>query len=355
MAHAVGLPARNGCGAGLRSAPGERVGRGRRARLLLLLPLRGLRAAAVAAAATAPAPAPAPALPGPAPRPRRRACRGPRSPPPRLTLKFLAVLLAAGMLAFLGAVICIIASVPLAASPARALPGGTDNASAASAAGGSGPQRSLSALHSAGGSAGPSVLPGEPAASVFPPPPVPLLSRFLCTPLAAACPSGAEQGDAAGERAELLLLQSTAEQLRQTALQQEARIRADRDTIRELTGKLGRCESGLPRGLQDAGPRRDTMADGAWDSPALLLELEDAVRALRDRIERIEVSCAPSGDTGWRGPALPAARRSRVPGAAVRSPEACPWQAPWECSGPNRRWEPSMVIEAREWENSVHL
>lgn len=212
------------------------------------------------------------------------------------------MLLAAGMLAFLGAVICIIASVPLAASPARALPGGTDNASAASAAGASGPQRSLSALHGAGGSAGPSVLPGEPAASVFPPPPVPLLSRFLCTPLAAACPSGTEQGDAAGERAELLLLQSTAEQLRQTALQQEARIRADRDTIRELTGKLGRCESGLPRGLQDAGPRRDTMADGAWDSPALLLELEDAVRALRDRIERIEVSGAPSGDTGWRVP-----------------------------------------------------
>lgn len=359
MAHAVGLPARNGCGAGLRPAPGERVGRGRRARLLLLLPPRGLRAAAVAAAATAPAPTPAPvpapALPGPAPRPRRRACRGPRAPPPRLTLKFLAVLLAAGMLAFLGAVICIIASVPLAASPARALPGGTDNASAASAAGGSGPQRSLSALHSAGGSAGPSVLPGEPAASVFPPPPVPLLSRFLCTPLAAACPSGAEQGDAAGERAELLLLQSTAEQLRQTALQQEARIRADRDTIRELTGKLGRCESGLPRGLQDAGPRRDTMADGAWDSPALLLELEDAVRALRDRIERIEVSGAPSGDTGWRGPAQPAARGSRVPGAAVGSPEACPWQAPWKCSGPNRRWEPGTVIGAREWENGVHL
>uniref|UniRef100_A0A8C0VXS6 Pentraxin (PTX) domain-containing protein n=3 Tax=Castor canadensis TaxID=51338 RepID=A0A8C0VXS6_CASCN len=205
-------------------------------------------------------------------------------------LKFLAVLLAAGMLAFLGAVICIIASVPLAASPARALPGGADNASAASgtAAVSPGPQRSLSALHGAGGSAGPSALPGAPAASAHPLPPGPLFSRFLCTPLAAACPSGTEQGDAAGEREELLLLQSTAEQLRQTALQQEARIRADQDTIRELTGKLGRCESGLPRGLQDAGPRRDTMADGAWDSPALILELEDAVRALRDRIDRIE-------------------------------------------------------------------
>uniref|UniRef100_A0A8C3X7G4 Neuronal pentraxin receptor n=1 Tax=Catagonus wagneri TaxID=51154 RepID=A0A8C3X7G4_9CETA len=232
-------------------------------------------------------------------------------------MKFLAVLLAAGMLAFLGAVICIIASVPLAASPARALPGGADNASAASAAAASpGPQRSLSALHGAGGSAGPPALPGAPAASAHPLPPVPLFSRFLCTPLAAACPSGTEQGDAApGEREELLLLQSTAEQLRQTALQQEARIRADQDTIRELTGKLGRCESGLPRGLQDAGPRRDAMADGPWDSPALILELEDAVRALRDRIDRIEqelparanLSAAPAP-----APAVPTALHSKM-------------------------------------------
>ncbi|XP_064446302.1 neuronal pentraxin receptor [Mirounga angustirostris] len=307
-----GLGARHGTGAGLgQGRPrGERAGRGRRARSpspppaafscsrrpgserrqqrprQQLGPGSGSRSAPLG-----------PARPGPAPRPRRRACRGASgAPAARLTLKFLAVLLAAGMLAFLGAVICIIASVPLAASPARALPGGADNASAASAASAAaaaaaspGPQRSLSALHGAGGSAGPPALPGAPAASAHPLPPAPLFSRFLCTPLAAACPSGAEQGDAAaGEREELLLLQSTAEQLRQTALQQEARIRADQDTIRELTGKLGRCESGLPRGLQDAGPRRDAMADGPWDSPALILELEDAVRALRDRLDRIE-------------------------------------------------------------------
>lgn len=230
------------------------------------------------------------------------------------------MLLAAGMLAFLGAVICIIASVPLAASPARALPGGTDNASAAAGAAASpGPQRSLSALHGASASAGPSALPGAPAASAYPLPPGPLFSRFLCTPLAAACPSGTEQGDAAGaapgEREELLLLQSTAEQLRQTALQQEARIRADQDTIRELTGKLGRCESGLPRGLQDAGPRRDTMADGAWDSPALILELEDAVRALRDRIDRIEVSAARR-----RGAAGVGGAAARVQGRPMPAP-----------------------------------
>ncbi|XP_044918317.1 neuronal pentraxin receptor [Prionailurus viverrinus] len=230
------------------------------------------------------------------------------------------------MLAFLGAVICIIASVPLAASPARALPGGADNASAASAsaaaaaaaaAASPGPQRSLSALHGAGGSAGPPALPGAPAASAHPLPPAPLFSRFLCTPLAAACPSGTEQGDAAaGEREELLLLQSTAEQLRQTALQQEARIRADQDTIRELTGKLGRCESGLPRGLQDAGPRRDAMADGPWDSPALILELEDAVRALRDRLDRIEQQELPArvnfSAAPAPAPAVPTALHSKM-------------------------------------------
>ncbi|XP_058529716.1 neuronal pentraxin receptor, partial [Ochotona princeps] len=281
--------------------------------------LPGLRAAAAAAAATAPvpAPAPAPAFRAPRPDPSRRACRGAsRAPAAGFTLKFLAVLLAAGMLAFLGAVICIIASVPLAASPARALPGGADNASAAAAgaAASPGPQRSLSALHGAGGSAGPPALPGAPAASAHPLPPGPLFSRFLCTPLAAACPSGTEQGDAAaGEREELLLLQSTAEQLRQTALQQEARIRADQDTIRELTGKLGRCESGLPRGLQDAGPRRDTMADGPWDSPALLLELENAVRALRDRIDRIEQELpARANLSAAPAPATPTALHAKM-------------------------------------------
>ncbi|XP_040844146.1 neuronal pentraxin receptor [Ochotona curzoniae] len=275
------------------------------------------RAAAAAAAATAPVPAPAPASRAPRPDPSRRACRGAScAPAARFTLKFLAVLLAAGMLAFLGAVICIIASVPLAASPARALPGGADNASAAAAgaAASPGPQRSLSALHGAGGSAGPPALPGAPAASAHPLPPGPLFSRFLCTPLAAACPSGTEQGDAAaGEREELLLLQSTAEQLRQTALQQEARIRADQDTIRELTGKLGRCESGLPRGLQDAGPRRDTMADGPWDSPALLLELENAVRALRDRIDRIEQELpARANLSAAPAPATPTALHAKM-------------------------------------------
>uniref|UniRef100_A0A2K6BGN8 Neuronal pentraxin receptor n=1 Tax=Macaca nemestrina TaxID=9545 RepID=A0A2K6BGN8_MACNE len=228
-------------------------------------------------------------------------------------MKFLAVLLAAGMLA-----------VPLAASPARRCPAAPTTLGRLGRRRVPGPQRSLSALHGAGAHRAPRCrgTRGQRATRCRRAP----VSRFLCTP-PAACPSGAQQGDAAGaapgEREELLLLQNTAEQLRQTALQQEARIRADQDTIRELTGKLGRCESGLPRGLQGAGPRRDTMADGPWDSPALILELEDAVRALRDRIDRLEVSAAlrrGSRPGGVRG--RPAAVAPRSP--SLRSPVCIP-------------------------------
>ncbi|XP_020837968.1 LOW QUALITY PROTEIN: neuronal pentraxin receptor [Phascolarctos cinereus] len=241
------------------------------------------------------------------------ACTGPCGPPAaRATLKFLAVLLAAGMLAFLGAIVCIIASVHPAASPARAPSGAAaDNDSSAGAAAllPPGPEQSLSALHGPGSSAGPTSSPcPAAAASCWPAPPLqhPLLfSRFLCTPLAAECPTSSDgsavQGDGPGSgqqqqqqrqrEEELLALQSTAEQLRQTALQQKARIRADQEAIRELTGKLGRCESGLQLPFQDTAPpgRQDTMSDGpAWDSPAVVRELEEAVRALKERIEKIE-------------------------------------------------------------------
>ncbi|XP_056656620.1 neuronal pentraxin receptor [Monodelphis domestica] len=252
--------------------------------------------------------------------PPQPACPGPCGPPAaRATLKFLAVLLAAGMLAFLGAIVCIIASVHPAASPARAPSGATaDNDSSAGAAAllPPGPEQSLSALHGPGGSAGPHELPlpggggSELLASARPLQPPLLFSRFLCTPLVTECPTASDgaavQGDGPGSgqqqrqrEEELLALQSTAEQLRQTALQQKARIRADQEAIRELTGKLGRCESGLQLPFQDTGPagRQDTMSDGpAWDSPAVVRELEEAVRALKDRIEKIEQELPAHGN-----------------------------------------------------------
>lgn len=207
-----------------------------------------------------------------------------RAPHAAVTLKFLAVLLAAGMLAFLGAIICIIASVHPAgtAAPAAAA---ADNDSAAAALLPAA-DKGLGALHGpaeALASAGPR-LPGGP----------PLFSRFVCTPLSTECPAtgtGTTAGSAAGPE-ELLALRSAAAQLRRTALEQKERIRMDQETIRELTGKLSRCEGGLrsppaAAGLR-AAPRPGTMGHPP-DEPPAVRELEEAVRTLQDRIDRIEV------------------------------------------------------------------
>ncbi|XP_044835505.1 neuronal pentraxin receptor [Mauremys mutica] len=219
------------------------------------------------------------------------------------TLKFLAVLLAAGMLAFLGAIICIIASVHPAASPAGALRGADNDSSAAAAllpaaAADKGP----GALHGAGQSfsGGPqdsllellsgSARPRQQQQQQH----QPLFSRFLCTPLPAECPSDSPApGDGPAPAEDLFFLHAAAEQLRQTALQQRDQILSDQETIRELTGKLSQCENGLELSFQDSaalwgGPRKDTMGDLPWDSPAMVQELEDAVRSLKDRIDKIE-------------------------------------------------------------------
>lgn len=224
-----------------------------------------------------------------------------RAPHAAATLKFLAVLLAAGMLAFLGAIICIIASVHPAGSAApAAAPPGADNDSAAAALLPAA-DKGLGALHGpaeALASAGPR-LPGGP-------PPPPLFSRFVCTPLSAECPvTGPGTGPGPEE---LLALRSAAAQLRRTALEQKERIRMDQETIRELTGKLSRCEGGLrtappaaaaavpPAGLR-AAPRPGTMGHPPAEPPAVR-ELEEAVRALQDRIDRIEVRGMGRGGGG---------------------------------------------------------
>uniref|UniRef100_A0A8B9FHW8 Neuronal pentraxin receptor n=1 Tax=Amazona collaria TaxID=241587 RepID=A0A8B9FHW8_9PSIT len=95
--------------------------------------------------------------------------------------------------------------------------------------------RSLHGPAEALASAGPR-LPGGPQ-------PPPLFSRFVCTPLSAECPATGP-GTGPGPE-ELLALRSAAAQLRRTALEQKERIRMDQETIRELTGKLSRCEGGL--------------------------------------------------------------------------------------------------------------
>lgn len=191
------------------------------------------------------------------------------------------MLLAAGMLAFLGAIICIIASVHPAGTAAPAAAADNDSAAAALLPAA---DKGLGALHGpaeALASAGPR-LPGGP----------PLFSRFVCTPLSTECPAtGTAAGSAAGPE-ELLALRSAAAQLRRTALEQKERIRMDQETIRELTGKLSRCEGGLQSPPAAAGlraaPRPGTMGHPP-DEPPAVRELEEAVRTLQDRIDRIEV------------------------------------------------------------------
>ncbi|KAM3833811.1 neuronal pentraxin receptor [Vipera latastei] len=214
------------------------------------------------------------------------------------------------MLAFLGAIICIIASVYPAASHAGALQGADNGSNAAASAllPASGSDKTLGALHGTGESSYGGFSTGSQdsvldlLASARPQQQQQLFSRFLCTPLTVECPAeGSPQGDspaaaaAAAASEELFFLQSTAEQLRQTAQQQKEQIRTDQETIRELTTKLSRCENGLELSFQDSPsvwgiPRQDAMPmdDLSWDSPVMIQELEEAVRSLKDRIDKIE-------------------------------------------------------------------
>ncbi|XP_068107517.1 neuronal pentraxin receptor isoform X2 [Hyperolius riggenbachi] len=188
------------------------------------------------------------------------------------------------MLAFLGAIICIIASVhPAAKGPVL----GAENESAPAAPN----EKSLGALH------GVKTLYGSKDAflelSGSKGHPAPSFSRLICTPLAMECPSDVQRdsGQPAGE--DMLFLQSTAEQLRQTLLQQKKQILTDQDAIRELTGKLSRCENGLEKGFPEGadgwGAKEGAMGDLPLDSPQAVQELEEAVRTLKDRIEKIEL------------------------------------------------------------------
>ncbi|XP_065599052.1 neuronal pentraxin receptor [Cyrtonyx montezumae] len=209
------------------------------------------------------------------------------------------------MLAFLGAIICIIASVHPAGTAAPAAPTAADNDSAAAALLPAA-DKGLGALHG----------PAEALASAGPrlPGPTPLFSRFVCTPLSAECPAAAPGPSAASAGPEeLLALRSAAAQLRRTALEQKERIRMDQETIRELTGKLSRCEGGLhaapPAAGLRAAPRPGTMGHPPAEPPAVR-ELEEAVRALQERIDRIEqeLPSRPNGSV----PTAPALARDAL-------------------------------------------
>ncbi|TRY99088.1 hypothetical protein DNTS_012366 [Danionella cerebrum] len=133
-------------------------------------------------------------------------------------------------------------------------------------------------------------------------------SRLICTPI----PPGEckpknfqQQADDpslyAGE--DWGYLRTTAEELRQTVLQQKDVILTDQRTIRELTGKLSECEGGLKgRRVAERGAglvareqkenKEMMMRDDAGSSAQGMEELLHAIIEMKDRIEKLESEMA---------------------------------------------------------------
>ncbi|XP_072240772.1 neuronal pentraxin receptor b [Leuresthes tenuis] len=247
-------------------------------------------------------------------------------------MKFVVVLVGAGTLAFLGAVICIIASVyprKRGAPPgdnetltSEALLQPLDSGSVAHA----GP---LGALHGAGsydvgnglGGIGLEVPTlnelnlgeetGGGSVKQF------SFSRLICTPVPVGeCKTKDLRQQREQQQADDPLygngdedLRTTAEGLRQMVLQQNDQILMDQRTIRELTGKLSECESGLEDERTTparsigvwSGNRRVMAGDDVSSSAAAQLqtaraveELARAIMDLKDRIEKLEAEIGPA-------------------------------------------------------------
>lgn len=119
-------------------------------------------------------------------------------------------------------------------------------------------------------------------------------SRFVCTALPpeaarAGCPLPAMpmQGGALSPEEEL---RAAVLQLRETVVQQKETLGAQREAIRELTGKLARCEGlagGKARGTGATG--KDTMGDLPRDPGHVVEQLSRSLQTLKDRLESLEV------------------------------------------------------------------
>ncbi|KAM4611426.1 neuronal pentraxin receptor b [Polymixia lowei] len=248
-------------------------------------------------------------------------------------MKFVVVLVAAGTLAFLGAVICIVASV----YPRKRAVGLGDNGTLTSEAeldplapGSVAHAGPLGALHGSGSAYGggnglgiglevPTLnelgrgeVTGGGAAKQF------SFNRLICTPVPVGeCKSKSlrQQQPQADEPLygtgdeDWTYLRTTAEELRQMVLQQNDQILMDQRTIRELTGKLSECESGLEdeRTIPErsvgvwTGNRRLMAGDDVSSSAVAQLqtaraveELERAIMDLKDRIEKLEAEIGPA-------------------------------------------------------------
>ncbi|XP_041533674.1 neuronal pentraxin-2 [Chionomys nivalis] len=119
-------------------------------------------------------------------------------------------------------------------------------------------------------------------------------SRFVCTALppeaaGAGCPLPAMpmQGGTLSPEEEL---RAAVLQLRETVVQQKETLGAQREAIRELTGKLARCEGlagGKARGSGATG--KDTMGDLPRDPGHVVEQLSRSLQTLKDRLESLEL------------------------------------------------------------------
>ncbi|XP_031673756.1 uncharacterized protein LOC109884203 [Oncorhynchus kisutch] len=246
-------------------------------------------------------------------------------------MKFVVVLVGAGSVVFLGAVICIIASVypRKAAAPQDLSDNATLSAEPLFSLGSVAHAGPLGALHGSEsyegggggglGLGGPSTLnelsPGEVTGGGGGAPKQFSFSRLICTPIPVGecnAKSMKQQADDpslyVGE--DWSYLRTTADDLRQTVVQQNGQILIDQRTIRELTGKLSECETGLEDGSPGhserslgawAGNRRLMAGDDVSSSAAVQLqtaraveELERAILNLKDRIEKLELEIGPA-------------------------------------------------------------
>ncbi|XP_041033558.1 neuronal pentraxin-2-like [Carcharodon carcharias] len=214
---------------------------------------------------------------------------------------YLTILLGAGMLAFLGAIICIIASI--APGSPGAVPGaGNEEGALYGTEGGAGAvhgaETDSDRAHPTAASKAAAFEPETGKASVGSElgqgpvlgsdSDIGTTSRFLCLPLAQDCPSPSIRED-------LILLRITADHLRQMVIQQEEQILSDQETIRELTGKLSRCESGQELGSFQNNPEeyawdvgRSSLEDGTEESEQTVQELEHTIHSLKNSIENLE-------------------------------------------------------------------
>lgn len=162
-------------------------------------------------------------------------------------------------------------------------------------------------------------------------------TRFICTsvPLDGDVCAASALGTGSAEE-----LKGTVLQLRETVLQQKETIMNQKETIRELTAKLGRCESQsvleLPgEGKGRKGFSKNTMGDLSRPAAAeTLSQLGQTLQSLKTRLENLEVREESRGaaqpGTGSRGePRIPARGvRGRAPGAGHRGSRATQHRTP---------------------------